>query len=114
MTDTLIEQIKAYIPKPACSGNAAVLLNSSIQAIINLTAENERLRRVAIDLQDEIDELTAERDALREAFARQLYEPKTANHATIHCNRFSTWDQLSDETKAPYRDQAALKGQDHD
>jgi hypothetical protein len=27
--------------------------------------------------------------------ARELYERETANHPTIHCNRFPSWDELT-------------------
>lgn len=36
------------------------------------------------------------------AAARALYTSETDNHPTIHCNRFPSWAELSDERKAPY------------
>ncbi len=36
------------------------------------------------------------------AAARSLYVSGTANHPTIHCNRFASWAEMSDDQKAPY------------
>jgi hypothetical protein len=36
------------------------------------------------------------------AAARALYATETDNHPTIHCNRFPSWAELSNDRKAPY------------
>jgi hypothetical protein len=41
--------------------------------------------------------------------ARQAYSQETANDPTIHCNRFPSWDELSEEERT-HRIVEAVKG----
>jgi hypothetical protein len=40
--------------------------------------------------------------------ARRLYNEYTANHPTIHCNRFPSWSELSAEDRTEWLNHAAL------
>jgi hypothetical protein len=35
--------------------------------------------------------------------AKALYNKETDNHPTIHCNRFPSWEELSESEKDEYR-----------
>lgn len=35
--------------------------------------------------------------------ARILYNDYSSNHPTIHCNRFPSWSELTDDQKEPWR-----------
>jgi hypothetical protein len=35
--------------------------------------------------------------------AKIMYDDHSANHPTIHCNRFPSWRELSEETKDAWR-----------
>lgn len=39
-----------------------------------------------------------------ETEARKAYNAYTANHPTIHCNRFPSWDELTDQQKQDWID----------
>jgi hypothetical protein len=43
-----------------------------------------------------------------EASAAQQYVIETANDPLIHCNRFPSWGELSDEHKEPYLTRALI------
>lgn len=41
-----------------------------------------------------------------EAKAKELYNNSTNNDDTIHCNRFPSWEELSEPVKANWRTRA--------
>lgn len=54
------------------------------------------------------------RVAFVEIVARSRYEESTANHPTIHCNRFLVWDELTEADRNEWRAKVCAVPDDED
>ena len=61
---------------------------------------------------DELNNRTVPDDVVETA--KRLYSASTANDPNIHCNRLSPWDDLTDNIKSMWIEQAALQSRPAD